>query len=112
MTYKFKDLDSANFEKLFKIIGDDNVIVVGENSYGMSQYWDLITLGLPNSKIGIHTAFEKKIIQDDFSEWAGDGIGIFPDYWTTGADLNQTIFLITNDLDMKERLKNIEFSLQ
>ena len=94
------------------IFGDDNVIVVGENSYGMSQYWDLITLGLPNSKIGIHTAFEKKIIQDDFSEWAGDGVGIFPDYWTTGADLNQTIFLITNDLDMKERLKNIEFSLQ
>ena len=25
MTYKFKDLDSANFEKLFKIIGEDNV---------------------------------------------------------------------------------------
>lgn len=35
----------------------------------------------------------------------------FPDYWVTGSDLNEAIYLITNDYKMKEKLKNIEFRL-
>lgn len=33
------------------------------------------------------------------------------DYWALGCDLNETIFLETNDSEMKEKLKNIEFRL-
>ena len=94
-----------------KIFGEDNVYVIGENSYGMSQYWDLITLALTNSQITVHTAFRKPIL-DQYTEWAGEGVGIYPDYWSTGKDLNETIYLLTQDDEMKAKLKDIEFRLQ
>ena len=47
-----------------------------------------------------------------FGESHGEGVGIYPDYWSTGEDLNETIFLVTQDEEMKQKLKGIEFSLK
>lgn len=89
------------------IFGQDKVTVIGENSYGMATYWNLFTLRLPCSGIGVHVALDKSYTLDSYNAWHGEGIGILPDWWSDGKDLNQTIFLITQDEEMKERLKDI-----
>lgn len=95
-----------------EIFGEENVIVIGENSYGMASYWNLNDLELPNSKARIHVAFDKRENLDDFDTWFGEGEGVYPDWWSKGEDLNDTIFLATQDEEMKARLVNIEHSLQ
>lgn len=94
-----------------KILGNEQVITIGENTYGAASYWKVITLELPNSKIGINTTFSSNKMIADYLDWHGEGYGFFPDYWATGSDLNEAIYLITNDDEMKEKLKNIEFRL-
>lgn len=83
------------------IFGDENVLVVGENSYGMALFLDFMTLKLPFSGIGIQTAFEKNLQIENAASWHGEGFGIYPDFWAAENDLNQTIFMITNDNEMK-----------
>ena len=90
------------------IFGKANVTVIGENTYGMASYWDLVTLKLPASGIGVHTAFKKPRIFNSWEQWQGEGSGIMPDWWALGSDLNQTIYLITGDDEMKARLENID----
>ncbi len=90
-----------------KSFGQDKVTVIGENSCGMATYWNLYTLRLPCSGIGVHVALDKSYTLDSYNAWHGEGTGILPDWWSDGKDLNQTIFLITQDEEMKERLKDI-----
>ena len=94
-----------------QIFGNDNVYTVGENTYGMAEYWNVFDVQLPNSKINIHTSFSRNETMRKNEQWHGEGTGLYPDYWCTGCDLNETIFMITGDEEMKEKLKNIEFYL-
>lgn len=93
------------------IFGNDTVFLIGENTYGMSDYWNIFALVLPNSGIVVNTAFDKNLLFQTFSQWHGEGYGIYPDYWSMGYDLNETIYLITGDDEMKMKLKDIEFRL-
>lgn len=93
------------------ILGEENVFVLGENTYGMAEYWNVIDVQLPCSKIVIHTSFATNETIKENEKWHGEGTGLYPDYWCTGCDLNETIFMITRDEEMKEKLKNIEFYL-
>lgn len=93
------------------IFGDDSVFLIGENTYGMSEYWNVFLLTLPNSGITLNTAFDKNLLFQAFPQWHGEGNGIYPDYWSTGQDLNETIYFITKDNEMKEKLKDIEYRL-
>lgn len=111
------DRNSVSAAEIFvliakEIFGNEQVFVLGENTYGMAAYWNVITIELPNSRIGVHTAFTKNLAFEKYPEWHGEGSGIYPDYWSTGNDLNETIFLVTGDEEMKEKLKDIEFRLQ
>lgn len=111
------DRNSVSAAEIFvliakEIFGNEQVFVLGENTYGMAAYWNVITIELPNSRIGVHTAFTKNLAFEKYPEWHGEGSGIYPDYWSTGSDLNETIFLVTGDEEMKDKLKNIEFRLQ
>lgn len=93
------------------ILGEENVFVLGENTYGMAEYWNVIDVQLPCSKIVIHTSFATNETIKENEKWHGEGSGLYPDWWCTGCDLNETIFMITGDEEMKEKLKNIEFYL-
>jgi len=62
---------------------------------------------LPGSGISIRLGANYNSFYDDFAQWHGEGIGIFPDFWSTGEDLNETIFLATEDEAMKEKLGKI-----
>ena len=94
-----------------QIFGNDKVYTVGENTYGMAEYWNVFDVQLPNSKMNIHTSFSRNETMRKNELWHGEGTGLYPDYWCTGSDLNETIFMITGDKEMKEKLKNIELYL-
>lgn len=89
------------------IFGDKDVLSIGENTFGAVSSWNTMAICLPNSKIGINTAFAKNLMLNKYKNWHGEGKGFYPDYWSTGEDLNETIFLATNDKAMKEKLGKI-----
>lgn len=94
-----------------KILGNEKVFVVGENSAGCFTYYDVLCYLLPNSRLSVQLGSKKETVLETFSQWHGEGRGIYPDYWAAGSDLNETIYLITGDDEMKEKLKDIEYRL-
>lgn len=94
------------------IFGQENVVVIGENSFGSLRVGEIYNYLLPESKIFLQLGAEKLDFIYDFQEWHGDGNGIFPDYWSKGEDLNETIFLVTQDEEMKAKLHGIESRLK
>ncbi len=93
-----------------RILGE-NVKIIGENSAGCIQFGDVLPYQLPNSGIAISLSCKRNAFLNHFENWHGEQYGVFPDYWSLGCDLNETIFLETNDSEMKSKLKNIEFRL-
>lgn len=90
-----------------KLLNKDKVFIIGENSCGCTVYTDVLDYLLPSSGISIRLGTNQNYFYDDFAQWHGEGLGIFPDYWSTGEDLNETIFLATEDKSMKEKLSKI-----
>lgn len=90
-----------------RIFGDENVIVVGENSMGCASYSAGIRLKLPCSKIVVSFSPMKMHEMDSFDLWNGENTGIFPDYWSTREDLNELIYSITQDEEFRVELKSI-----
>lgn len=106
------DRNSVSAAELFVLsakllFGQENVLTLGENSYGSLDYGEIYNYFLPESRMAVSLASERMDFTKDFTQWRGDGFGIFPDYWSTGEDLNETIFLVTNDEAMKEKLAKI-----
>ena len=95
-----------------RFLGSDKVIVIGENTAGCCTYMDICKYVLPNSKISLQLGAQKDLLPSLSPNWHGEGIGFYPDYWTTGQDLNETIFLVTQDEEMKQKLKGIETRLK
>lgn len=75
---------------------------------GCAEYWDIIDYALPNSGIYLHLGSENQKSFEICPNWHGETYGVYPDFWSLGKDLNETIFLVTNDEKMKEKLKDIE----
>ncbi len=106
------DRNSVSAAELFVLsskllFGQENVLALGENSYGSLDYGEIYNYFLPESRMAVSLASERMDFTKDFTQWRGDGFGIFPDYWSTGEDLNETIFLATNDEAMKEKLAKV-----
>lgn len=98
---------SASEEAVFlakKAVGEDKVFVVGENSGGCFEYVDILDYALPNSGIYLHLADKKITSLSENPQWHGESFGIYPDFWSLGKDLNDTIFMITHDEELKEKL--------
>ena len=94
----------AILAKIF--LGDDKVYILGEKSMGCAEYWDIIDYALPNSGIYLHLGSENQKSFEICPKWHGETYGVYPDFWSLGKDLNETIFLVTNDEKMKEKFKN------
>ena len=98
---------SASEEAVFlakKTAGKDNVFVVGENSAGCLEYVNVINYALPNSGIYVNLGSKKITSLNEELGWHGEGSGIYPDFWSLGKDLNDMIFMITHDEELKEKL--------
>ena len=88
-------------------LGNEKVIVIGENSLGCFEYVSVFSYLLPNSRLSINLSSRRNSMLNLFSQWHGDCYGIYPDYWSIGNDLNETIFLVTKDNEMKLKLSDI-----
>ena len=84
------------------------VIQIGQNTSGCLLYGNISDYFLPNSGIKCRfsmTDFSKSSKQS--KRFRGEGYGLFPDYWSTNEDLNDTIFFVTQDEQMYEILKDV-----
>lgn len=99
---------SENLIYLAKVtLGNEKVIVIGENSLGCFEYVTVFSYLLPNSRLSINLSSRRNSMLNLFPQWHGDCYGIYPDYWSIGNDLNETIFLVTKDNEMKLKLSDI-----
>lgn len=72
----------------------DQLYVIGENTLGGLEYGNSLTYYLPNSGITVNIPSTQLIVKDtQFT----DGIGFYPDYWSTGEDITATVQAITGD---------------
>ncbi len=94
-----------------RIFGVEDVIVIGENSKGCASFSSGMKLRLPCSKICVCLPCLKLYEMDSFDLWNGEGTGIFPDYWATRKDLNELIYSITQDDELKVELKPVGLML-
>lgn len=46
-----------------------------------------------------------------FAEASPEGLGIMPDYWATNEDIVQALVNITGDVELSEKLKDINNNL-
>lgn len=82
------------------LLGEKNVVLIGENSNGCADYAEPRTYLLPNSKIEItlcSAEFKKCSLLQNNRNYFGDSFGFFPDYWTTYDELNETLQWLTKD---------------
>ncbi len=70
----------------------ENCIVIGANTMGAVEYGDCIDLHLPNSGTLLHVPSNWLKSYKDI-----DGIGFRPDYWSSNADLYDTIYELTGE---------------
>ncbi len=96
-----------------KLLFGDQVIIVGENSGGCITYGNVFNYALPNSNLIVSiSAANLSSSYSNFSNWHGEGFGIYPDVWTTGEDLLKTLILLTGDNALEEKIQYIERALQ
>lgn len=96
---------------LAKKLFGENVFVVGENTDGCCEYRYDCDYLLPSSNAVLHCGYGISRLLQSEPQWHDEGIGIYPDYWAISEDLNDTIFLVTSDSEMREKLAGIESRL-
>lgn len=90
------------------LVFENKVIQIGQNTSGCLFYGNICDYYLPNSGI------KCRLSLSDFSfsakankRFHGEGNGLYPDYWSTNEDLNDSILFVTQDQQMYEVLKDV-----
>ena len=84
------------------------VYQIGNNTAGCQAYGNICRYYLPNSGIKIilpmtdYSELSKKSLS-----YHGEGNGFYPDFWSSRDDLNDTVYFITHDDELKNILKDI-----
>ena len=83
-----------------------NLFYIGENSGGCFNYGNVMCYQLPNSGIAMYLpSFKMKSgIIEEFK-------GYMPNYWATNEDLIQALVNITGDVELSEKLEDINNNL-
>lgn len=88
-----------------KCLGEDVVIVIGENSFGSIEFGALADYSLPNSELSFHIAKEACYqAMEKLSNWHGEGKGVYPDIWSTDEDMLETLVAVTGDEGLRKAL--------
>ena len=102
---------TASAAELFMNYADiiyDEVIIVGENTFGSLDFADPSTYKLPNSEIVLFltsTDVRDSVLSKN---WKGEGKGFYPDYWATSEEIVDTIVYLTKDEELRIVLKDLE----
>ena len=84
------------------------VIQIGQNTSGCILYGNICDFYLPNSGIKCRLNLtDLSSLAKQSKRFRGEGYGLYPDYWSTNEDLNDTIFFVTQDEQMYEILKEV-----
>lgn len=84
------------------VFPESQVFIIGENSAGAMGNGTPLQYILKNSRIIVNFPMQGKM--DKAMSFRGEGVGIFPDYWSTTEDLNDTLYYITGDSKMRSLL--------
>lgn len=85
----------------------DQVICIGENTNGALSYGNVCMFRLPESGIVVFmpiTDWSSGLKK--YENFGGEGVGFYPDIWSTNENLNDSIFHVTQDKEMYEILKD------
>lgn len=90
-----------------EILGKTNqIILIGENTYGCFNYGNIYHYQLRKSGISIRLAqFKMNNVPVE------EGVGFLPDYWATNEDILKTLVNVTGDEELLEKLKDINNNL-
>lgn len=107
------DRNSASASELYCFIAKKylgkNTIIIGENTLGCIEYGNVYYYTLPNSRLSFHvSAATYGPSFNTFSNWHGEGKGIYPDIWATDEDMLETIIAVTGDEGLREILKGMQ----
>lgn len=80
---------------------------IGENTAGCYAYGNVWCYQLNNSGMTLHLPSFKNIN----SELCPEGLGVMPDYWATNEAIVQAVVNITGDVELSEKLKDINKDL-
>ncbi len=80
---------------------------IGENTAGCYNYGNVWCYQLNNSGMALHLPS----FITPFAEASPEGLGIMPDYWATNEDIVQALVNITGDVELSEKLKDINNNL-
>lgn len=75
---------AENFIGILKILFNDNVIIVGQNTTGCLDYGNVHDFILRNSRVKISLCqadYTNSVMFNSNIDWHGDGRGFYPDYW-------------------------------
>lgn len=111
------DRNSASASELFiqnaKNIFGSQCLVVGENSTGCIEYGSVFLYRLPESKIFVSiSSMDLSGNLSNIENWHGEGFGMYPEIWSCGADLLDTLVFVTGDKKLRNKIPNIEWALQ
>lgn len=86
----------------------NQIVQIGRNTSGCILYGNICGYYLSNSGIKVVLPLtDLSYSPINTPNFHGEGVGFYPDYWSTDEDLNETIRFITHDNEMFELLKDI-----
>lgn len=89
---------SEDFIAMARLIDEENVILVGENTNGCISYGGVQRYYLPESGIILNLScadFSESALFAKNEKWAGETYGFMPDYWATNDKLSETLEVLT-----------------
>ncbi len=90
------------------LIFENKVIQIGQNTSGCLFYGNICDYYLPNSGIKCRLSLsDYSFGAKENKRFHGEGNGLYPDYWSTNEDLNDSILFVTQDQQMYELLKDV-----
>lgn len=87
------------------VFPESQVYILGENSFGAMSNGTPLQYVLKHSRIIVSLPIQRQ--GGEVAYFQGEGIGIYPDYWSTTEDLNETINFITGDSKMRSLLTSL-----
>lgn len=106
------DCNSASASEYFvamaRLIDEDNVILVGENTKGCISYGGVLRYYLPESGIILNLSsvdLSESALFAKNEKWAGETYGFMPDYWATNDMLPETLEVLTGSNVINELME-------
>ena len=97
---------SASEDTIFKLKNNPKTVVIGENTCGAFTTGSPWEFYLPNSRIEVR--LPTGLFSVGMSDYYNEGEGIMPDYWAFRGDVVDTLFALTGNEEIRDKLSVID----